>query len=178
MKAAFVVSLVLACQHGEAVSTVHTTGAELHDELDRATKVLGEMTRGTEIGDAQRERARCVMVIPSVGSGAFIVGGSKVHGVISCRTRADWSAPAFVTLTGLVVGPQAGGRSADMIVLELGAKDLVTYARTKGAFADADLRGVKIEADEESTNALYRGDVPFEAKTFVDRLRSSFPSVR
>ena len=131
---AFAASLVLAplaCQHNETSSTPQTTEAEIHEaqhgtpkerrlageELDQATKVLGEMTQGTEIGKEQRDGAHCVMVIPSMGSGAFIVGGSKGHGVVSCRTSSDWSAPAFISLTGVTVGLQAGGQSADMIVL-------------------------------------------------------------
>jgi lipid-binding SYLF domain-containing protein len=121
----------LACQHNETSSVPQTTEAEIQEaqrgsskehkkaveELDQATKTLGEMTQGNEIGKEQRNGAHCVMVIPSMGTGAFIVGASKGHGVVSCRTSNDWSAPAFIRLTGVNVGLQAGGQSSDLVIL-------------------------------------------------------------
>ncbi len=118
----------LACQQSES-STPQTTEAQIHEaqhgspkehkeaieELDQSTKVLGEI--GNDIGKEQRDGAHCVMVVPNMGTGAFIVGGSKGSGVVSCRTDTDWSAPAFIRLSGVTVGLQAGGQSQDLVVL-------------------------------------------------------------
>jgi lipid-binding SYLF domain-containing protein len=124
--ASFVVA-ALACQHNET-SSPQTTEAEIHEaqygsskehkqavsELDQATKMLGEMSN--DIGKEQRDGAHCV-IVASMGSGAFIVGGEKGSGVVSCRTSNDWSGPAFIKLSGVTVGLQAGGQSSDLVVL-------------------------------------------------------------
>lgn len=119
----------LACNQGATSSAPHTTEAQIQEaqhgsskerkeaslELDKATEVLGQMSN--DIGKPQRDGAHCVMVVPNMGTGAFIVGGSKGGGVVSCRTQSDWSAPAFVRLSGVSVGLQAGGQSADLVIL-------------------------------------------------------------
>lgn len=75
------------------------------------------MTQGTDIPKAQRDNAHCVIVVPNMGSGAFIVGGQKGNGVVACRTESDWSAPAFIRMSGVTLGLQAGGQSADLLIL-------------------------------------------------------------
>ncbi|HEY2365046.1 MAG TPA: lipid-binding SYLF domain-containing protein [Polyangiaceae bacterium] len=119
----------LACGSEPTSSTPQTTDAQIQAaqhgsskemkaasaELDKSTDVLGQMA--SDIGKEQRDGAHCVMVVPNMGTGAFIVGGSKGGGVVSCRTSNDWSAPAFVRLSGVTVGLQAGGQSADLVIL-------------------------------------------------------------
>jgi lipid-binding SYLF domain-containing protein len=126
--ATLIVMAPLACGSTTS-STPHTTEAEIQAaqhgsskerkeagiELDKATDVLVQMSN--DIGKEQRDGAHCVMVIPNMGTGAFIVGGSKGNGVVSCRTQSDWSPPAFIRLTGVNVGLQAGGQASDLIVL-------------------------------------------------------------
>ncbi len=123
----------LACEHGgeTSSSTPQTTQAQIQEaqlqqskerieateELNKATTVLREMTQGSEIGKEQRDGAHCVIVVPNMGTGAFIVGGQKGNGVVACRTEADWSAPAFIRMSGVTVGLQAGGQSADLVIL-------------------------------------------------------------
>lgn len=125
--AAALVMAPLACHH--ETTAPQTSETEIHqaqygspkeraaaiDELDQSTKVLGEI--GNDIGKEQRDGAHCVMVVPRMGTGAFIVGGSKGSGVVSCRTQTDWSAPAFVKLSGVTFGLQAGGQASDLVVL-------------------------------------------------------------
>jgi len=90
---------------------------EARKELDKATDVLRKMTQGTNIAKEQRDRAQCVIVVPNMGSGAFIVGGQSGSGAVSCRTDTGWSAPAFVKMSGVTLGLQAGGQSADLVIL-------------------------------------------------------------
>ena len=40
--------------------------------------------------------AECVMVVPSLLKGGFILAARYGRGVASCRTPTGWSAPAFV----------------------------------------------------------------------------------
>jgi len=70
-----------------------------------------------EIPLAQRTRAPCILIVPNLASGALIVGGQHGNGVVTCRTDHGWSGPAFIKMSGPTVGFQAGGSSADLIVL-------------------------------------------------------------
>src|SRR5262249_23019486 len=58
------------------------------------------------------DKARCVVVMPSVLKAAFVVGGSYGRGTMVCRTGKDftgpWSAPAMYALEGGSVGLQIG----------------------------------------------------------------------
>lgn len=60
------------------------------------------------------DKARCVIVMPSVLKAAFIVGGSYGRGTMVCRTGKDfsgpWGASAMYALEGGSVGFQIGGR--------------------------------------------------------------------
>jgi SH3 domain-containing YSC84-like protein 1 len=61
--------------------------------------------------------AKCILVIPNLIKGGFIVGGKHGRGVASCRTSAGWSAPAFVSLSGGSAGLQIGVEGVDLVML-------------------------------------------------------------
>src|SRR5207249_10708933 len=67
------------------------------------------------------DKARCVVVLPSVVKAAFIVGGSYGRGVMVCRTgehfRGPWGAPAMYALEGGSIGLQIGGQATDFVIL-------------------------------------------------------------
>ena len=65
----------------------------------------------------QRERVRCIVVVPSLVSGGVVVGAQHGNGVVSCRTPDGWSGPAFVSISGGSVGLQVGIQSADVVML-------------------------------------------------------------
>jgi lipid-binding SYLF domain-containing protein len=73
--------------------------------------------------------AKCIAVIPDMGKGGFIVGGEHGRGVVTCRTKNGWSAPAFISVGGGNVGFQAGMQSVDLVVLfmnDAGVKKLLS----------------------------------------------------
>jgi lipid-binding SYLF domain-containing protein len=61
--------------------------------------------------------AKCILVMPNLIKGGFIVGGKHGRGVASCRTSAGWSAPAFVSLSGGSAGLQIGVEGVDLVML-------------------------------------------------------------
>lgn len=67
------------------------------------------------------DKARCVVVIPSVVKAAFIVGGDYGRGTMVCRTGKDfsgpWGAPAMYALEGGSIGFQIGGEATDYVLL-------------------------------------------------------------
>lgn len=70
------------------------------------------------------EKAQAIAVFPGVLKAAFIVGGREGKGVISRRTAAGWSAPAFFSLGGGSVGAQIGVNKTDYVLLVMNEKGL------------------------------------------------------
>jgi len=73
--------------------------------------------------------AKCIAVIPNMGKGGFIVGGEHGRGVVTCRTKTGWSAPAFISIGGGNFGFQAGAQEVDLVVLfmnDAGVKKLLS----------------------------------------------------
>jgi SH3 domain-containing YSC84-like protein 1 len=61
--------------------------------------------------------AKCILVVPNLIKGGFIVGGKHGRGVASCRTADGWSAPAFVSVDGGSAGLQIGLEGVDLVML-------------------------------------------------------------
>jgi lipid-binding SYLF domain-containing protein len=68
--------------------------------------------------------AKCVLVVPNLIKGGFIIGGKHGRGVASCRTAAGWSAPAFVSVGGGSWGLQIGVEGVDLVMLVMNDKGL------------------------------------------------------
>jgi len=111
--------------------------------LDSSANVLTEIMGAPDKGIPQDllGKAACVVVIPGVKKGAFIVGAKYGRGFILCRKRgAGWSAPAGVKVEGGSVGFQIGGSETDVVLLVMneGAIDkLLSSKFTIGADASA-----------------------------------------
>ena len=87
--------------------------------LDDAAAVLRDVMAAPDKGIPQEmlEHANCIVIVPDLKTGAFIVGGKYGKGYVSCRGkgRAGWSAPGTVRIEGGSVGFQIGGSSTDLI---------------------------------------------------------------
>jgi SH3 domain-containing YSC84-like protein 1 len=102
-----------------ASASAATDVQKLDDRIEAAHAVLHELmdTPDKGIPDSIAAKATCVAVVPGFKKGAFIVGGQYGQGVVTCRTRHGWSAPAFIQLTGASFGLQAGGQSTDLVLV-------------------------------------------------------------
>ena len=87
--------------------------------LDNATEVLHEIMSAPDNGIPEEvfEHARCVAVVPDMVKGGFIFGGKAGKGVATCRTANDWSAPAFITISGGSWGLQIGLQAVDLVMI-------------------------------------------------------------
>jgi len=108
--------------------------------LDEAAAVFSEVMAAPDKGIPQEllDKAHCIVIVPDLKTGAFIVGGKYGKGYMSCRNkrRSGWSAPATVRIEGGSVGFQIGGSSTDLIMLvmsERGADKLLESKFTLGA---------------------------------------------
>src|SRR5579871_2154838 len=92
------------------------------ERLKNSGVVLGEILNIKDsIPQDLMDKAKCIVVIPSVLKAAFIVGGSYGRGTIVCRTNkghmSSWGAPAMMVLEGGSVGFQIGGEATDFVML-------------------------------------------------------------
>ena len=112
------------------------------ETLKNAAGVLQEVA--PKISPDLLAKARCIIVLPNVKKGGFIVGGSGGRGALSCRSGANfngrWSAPAMYSIGGASVGLQVGGSSTDFVLLVMDDKGVnaILQDKTKvGADASA-----------------------------------------
>jgi lipid-binding SYLF domain-containing protein len=108
--------------------------------LGEAAAVFSEVMATPDKGIPQDllEKAHCIVIVPSLKTGAFLVGGKYGKGYLSCRNKSGsgWSAPATVRIEGGSVGFQIGGSTTDLIMLvmsERGADKLLSSKFTLGA---------------------------------------------
>jgi len=178
------------------------------------------------------DKARCVIVFPSVLKAAFIIGGSYGRGVMVCRTGHDfngpWGAPAMMALEGGSFGLQIGGEATDFVILvmnnrgadsilhskvKLGADasvaagpkgreaqadtdvamraEMLSYSRSRGAFAGISLEGSTLRPDGDANKRLYGKDIsatdiiaeskvsaPESARLLIGRLQQASPHLK
>ncbi len=84
--------------------------------------------------------AACIVIIPGVKKGAFVVGGEYGKGFIVCRKEngVGWGAPGAVRMEGGSFGFQIGGAETDVIMLVMnrgGVERLLGSRFTLGADA-------------------------------------------
>jgi lipid-binding SYLF domain-containing protein len=96
--------------------------------LDAAATVLTEVMGAPDKGIPQEslEHAHCIVIVPDLKTGAFLVGGKYGKGYLSCRSKngPGWSAPAAVRIEGGSFGFQIGGSSTDLIMLVMNARGM------------------------------------------------------
>jgi lipid-binding SYLF domain-containing protein len=114
------------------------------NRLAEATAVLKEMTEISDSGIPREliDKSQCIIVIPSMKQGGFIVGGKFGRGFMSCRHSSGkgWAAPAAVRTEGGTFGLLAGGSATDIIMTvksQRGAERLMGSRFTLGGEASA-----------------------------------------
>lgn len=183
-------------------STLVSAGSSLHaasdapKRLDDAADMLTEIMSAPDKGIPQDllNGAHCVVLVPGLKKGAFIVGAKYGKGFMLCRQAGGvgWSAPAAIRVEGGSVGFQIGGSETDVVMLvnsETGAKkllqskftlgadasvaggpvgrtssaetdaqlhaEILTWSRSRGAFAGVSLSGATLRPDEDWNTDLY-----------------------
>lgn len=162
----------------------------LHNSVEVLQSIMSTPDKG--IPEEVLTGAKCMVVVPHLIKGGFIIGGKHGRGIASCRTAEGWSAPAFVSVGGGSWGLQIGVEGVDLVMLVMNDRGLqhllsskfeltgegsvaagpvgrhasagtdwklntevLTYSRSKGAFAGLTLEGAVVEQDNDSTRAIY-----------------------
>lgn len=132
--------LMLLSAVGMWESPAWSLDSEPIKRLEEAAAVFSEVmaTPDKSIPQDLLANAHCIVIVPSLKTGAFVLGGKYGKGYMSCRSKngAGWSAPGTVRIEGGSVGFQIGGSSTDLIMLvmsERGADKLLSSKFTLGA---------------------------------------------
>jgi lipid-binding SYLF domain-containing protein len=191
MKKLFLTTLLLSLSSGLLLADKETD-----ERLANAAKAFGEIMSAPDKGipGSVLDKAACVVVVPGMKQGGFIIGGSFGRGAVSCRgkDKTGWGPPAMLELGGGSVGFQIGAEATDVVMLIMDATGLesllkskftlggeasvaggpvgrsttaetdaamkakiLSYSRSRGAFAGISLKGVTIHQDEDANKGVY-----------------------
>ncbi|HTZ73962.1 MAG TPA: lipid-binding SYLF domain-containing protein [Candidatus Aquilonibacter sp.] len=136
------------------------------ERLQDAGEVMKEIVNiPDDIPQDLLDKADCVIVIPSVVKGAFIVGASYGRGAMTCRSGDDfqgpWGAPTMMALEGVSFGFQIGGQATDFVLLVMnprGASSILSSKVKLGGDASAAAGPVGRDA-EADTDVTMRAEV-------------------
>jgi len=133
--------------------------------MNAAAEVLSEVmdTPDRSIPQDLMNKAECVVIIPGLKKGAFIIGGKYGKGFVSCRKEGGigWSAPAAVRVEGGSFGFQIGGAETDVIMLVMnrrGADRMMTSRFTLGGDASVAAGPVGRDATAQ-TDAMMTAEI-------------------
>ncbi|SPE39499.1 conserved exported hypothetical protein [Candidatus Sulfopaludibacter sp. SbA3] len=108
------------------------------------------------------DKSECIVLVPGLKKGAFVVGGKYGRGFALCRAAGQgWGPPAAIRIEGGSFGLQVGFSSSDVVLLvmnERGMKRLTTDKFTIGADATAALGPVGRNASAQ-TDAMMTAEI-------------------
>ncbi|MGD0427617.1 MAG: lipid-binding SYLF domain-containing protein [Candidatus Acidiferrales bacterium] len=164
-------TILVVCLGLLASTTVFANNKEQR-RLENSGVVMQEiMNVPDDLPKDVMERAKCVIVFPSVLKAAFVVGASYGRGAMVCRTGKDfhgrWGAPAMYALEGGSVGFQIGGQATDLVLLimnDAGAQSILSSKVKLGG--DASIAAGPVGRDASAdTDAFMRSEILSYSRT-------------
>lgn len=133
--------------------------------LDDAVDVIKDIMETPDKGIPQDllDKSQCIVIVPGLKKGAFIIGGKYGKGFVNCRKDGGhgWTAPASVRVEGGSVGFQIGGAETDVVLLimnERGMQKLLKSKFTLGAEGEVAAGPVGRNATAQ-TDALMHAEI-------------------
>ncbi len=134
---------------GDEENRITASGDVLKELLDSPSGISHDLLN----------KAYCVIILPSVKKGGFIVAAQYGRGIMTCRKGDNfdgtWSDPIMMQSSGGSIGFQAGGQATDFVVLVMndqGARAVMNGKAKLGTDASVAAGPVGRTA-EASTNA-------------------------
>ena len=108
-------------------SSAFADAKKQQERLENSGKVIKEILDVPDnIPQGFLDKAKCVVVLPSVVKFAIGIGGSYGRGVMTCRTgenfNGPWGPPSIIALEGGSVGLQLGGQATDFVLLLMSSR--------------------------------------------------------
>jgi lipid-binding SYLF domain-containing protein len=105
----------------DTAQDVGTVSGEQQERLQDAATAFEEIMSVPDKAIPQDllDKAQCIVVVPHLKKGAFVVGAQYGKGYFSCRAKSGqgWTPPATVRMEGGSVGFQIGGQETDVVLL-------------------------------------------------------------
>jgi lipid-binding SYLF domain-containing protein len=162
-------TLLLACAF---LPPVFADNQKEQERVKDSGEVLKEILNiPDDIPQDLLDKAECLIILPSVKKGAFIVGGSFGRGVMICRSGQHytgvWGPPAMYALEGVNIGFQLGGEATDFVLLVMnpkGARSLLSSKVKLGGDASA-AAGPKGRSAEAATDVVMNAEILSYSRT-------------
>lgn len=148
--AVFSAAAMLACAESDAAKRLDAAAQAFKEVMDVPDKTIPQDLLN---------KAHCIMIIPGLKTGAFIVGGKYGKGFVACRKPdgIGWTAPGSVRVEGGSFGFQIGGTATDLFMLVMndgGMKRLLSTKFTLGGDASAAAGPVGRETQAQTDAAM------------------------
>jgi len=138
---------------------------DVKERVETANTVFQEIMASNDRSIPQDliEKAHCVVIVPSLKKGGFIVGAQYGIGVATCRnpTGTGWAGPSTVRMEGGSFGLQLGAGETDVVMMVMnaeGARKLMESEFTLGG-EGAVMAGPVGRAATAETDAYMRAEI-------------------
>lgn len=187
----FALTLALGCATLAAADKTKTA-ERLEDAAALFTEIMA--TPDKSIPQDLLEGSHCIVLVPGMKKGAFVIGGKYGRGFAVCRNPSGqgWGPPAAIRIEGGSFGLQIGFSSTDVVLLVMNQRgmqklttskftigadataaigpvgrnasaqtdglmhaEILSWSRSRGAFAGASLDGASLRTDLDENQALY-----------------------
>jgi lipid-binding SYLF domain-containing protein len=151
----------LVCAPAFSAEDKTKVNERLEDSAALFSEIMG--TPDKSIPQDLLNKSYCIVLVPGLKKGAFVVGGKYGKGFSVCRNSGGqgWGPPAAIRIEGGSFGFQIGASSSDVVLLvmnERGMKHLTTSKFTIGADATAALGPVGRNATAQ-TDAMMSAEI-------------------
>lgn len=103
--------------------------------VDDAVKTIQNFEADSKQGWFRQNvsKARAIFIVPRLGKGGFIIGGSGGRGLVMAKDvdTGRWSQPAFYTVGSASIGLQMGAQESEVIYLVMSEDGLRALMGTK-----------------------------------------------
>jgi len=154
-------SFVAALALGSGLMSAADAPERLEAAADALKEVMGIPDKS--IPQDLLSRAQCIVIVPGLKKGAFIVGAKYGKGFVSCRRSngVGWSAPGAIRVEGGSVGFQIGAGETDLVFAVMnqrGMDKLMEDKFTVGGDASA-MAGPVGRTAEAQTDAMMHAQI-------------------
>src|SRR5579863_6142454 len=122
--AAFALGATLLSAASDAPKRLQSAAGALKEVMDIPDKAIPQDLLN---------KAQCMVIVPDLKKGAFIVGAKYGKGFVACRKKdgVGWSAPGSVRVEGGSFGFQIGGQETDVFMLIMNERGMNRLFATK-----------------------------------------------
>ena len=185
-------TVALACAPAFSKDDKEKVDDRLADAASLFSEIMGAPDKS--IPQDLLDKSHCIVLVPGLKKGAFVVGGKYGKGFAVCRNHGGmgWGPPAAIRIEGGSFGFQIGASSSDVILLIMNERgmnrlstskftigadaaaalgpvgrnataqtdammtaEILSWSRSRGAFAGVSLDGATLRNDIDENQAMY-----------------------